>query len=222
MRLHGAKRPPRSSGGRLASGAIVRARIGLRGIASAVAAASVLAACAPATNVVLLPEPDGRKTAVTFTDPSGEVVLDHPYAAVSRSAGGTQTYDAKPAQVQRDFGAALAAQPRREMKVTLYFAEGKDELNAESQALIESVLAEVAKRPVADVIVVGHTDSVGTAAINDALAKQRAETVRAELVRRGLAPTNVQASGRGSREPLVPTPPGGAEPRNRRVEIVVR
>ena len=102
-----------------------------------VAWAACLAACTPTTNVVLLPEPDGRKTAVTVTDSRGEVVLDHPYAAVSRTSAGTQAYDATPAQVQRDFGAALAAQPRREMSFTLHFAEGKDELTADSQATIE-------------------------------------------------------------------------------------
>ena len=38
----------------------------------------------------------------------------------------------------------------------------------------------------------------------------------------GVAPENIQASGRGKREPLIPTPDGIAEPRNRRVEIFVR
>ena len=71
-------------------------------------------------------------------------------------------------------------------------------------------------------LVVGHTDLVGTDALNDALARQRAESVRAELIRRGVAADAVQASGRGSREPAVPTAAGVAEPRNRRVEIVVR
>jgi len=193
-----------------------------RAAALAVAAAALLAGCAPTSKVVLLPEPDGRKTAVTITDQRGEVVLDHPYAAARRNALETRTYDATPNEVSRDFGRALAAQPRREMSFTLHFAEGKDELSAEAQAQIDAVLAEVAKRPVADVLVVGHTDGVGTAAVNDALAKQRAETVRAELVRRGLAPANVQASGRGSRDPVVSTPQGVAEPRNRRVEIIVR
>ncbi len=213
-RGHPPKRPPVASPG--------GPRVGAARARGLFVAWGWLAACTPTTNVVLLPEPDGRKTAVTVTDSRGEVVLDHPYAAVSRTSAGTQAYDATPAQVQRDFGAALAAQPRREMSFTLHFAEGKDELTADSQATIESVLAEVAKRPVADVLVVGHTDRVGTDPVNDALAKQRAETVRSELIRRGLAPASVQASGRGSRDPIVPTPQGVAEPRNRRVDIIVR
>lgn len=224
--------PTEATFGRLPPGGAARlGRPGARGathshavaLAMAAAAAALLGACAPTTKVVLLPEPDGRPTAVTVTDSRGEVVLDHPYATAERSRfGRTRTYDSAPADVQRDFGAALAAQPRREMSTTVHFDEGKDTLTDESRARIDDVLAEVAKRPIADVLVVGHTDRVGTDAVNDALAKQRAETVRAELIRRGLPPANVQASGRGSREPVVPTPPGVAEPRNRRVDIIVR
>jgi outer membrane protein OmpA-like peptidoglycan-associated protein len=193
-----------------------------RRVAAIVVAAALAAACAPRTTVILLPEPDGRKTAVTVADSRGEVVLDHPYAAVRRNAVTTRPYDATPAEVQRDFGPALGAQPPRERAFALHFAEGKDELTEDSRALIETVIAEIARHPVPDVLVIGHTDRVGTDPVNDALARQRAETVRGELIRRGVAPANVQASGRGSREPVVPTPAGVAEPRNRRVDIIVR
>ena len=193
-----------------------------RAAALVLAAVAALAGCAPTVKVVLLPEPDGRKTAVSVADERGEVVLDHPYAAASRNALETRTYDATPDEVSRDFGLALAAQPRREKSYTLQFAEGRDELTAESLAQIDAVLAEIAKRPVADVIVVGHADRIGTDSVNDMLAMRRAETVRAELVRRGHAGADVVATGRGSRDPVVPTAQGVAEPRNRRVEIIVR
>ena len=71
-------------------------------------------------------------------------------------------------------------------------------------------------------IVIGHTDAVGSDPFNDALARQRADMVRAELIRRGVPPANIQASGRGKRDLLIPTADGIAEPRNRRVEILVR
>ena len=67
-----------------------------------------------------------------------------------------------------------------------------------------------------------HTDSVGSDQYNDALAQKRAEAVRAMLAARGIAPQDIVAIGRGKRDLLVPTPDGVAEPRNRRVEIVVR
>lgn len=42
------------------------------------------------------------------------------------------------------------------------------------------------------------------------------------LVSRGIDDENIQASGRGERAPLVTTADEVAEPRNRRVEILVR
>ena len=95
-------------------------------------------------------------------------------------------------------------------------------LTDESQQLVDSTLAEIARRPVPDVLVIGHTDLVGSHASNDALSRQRAELIRNELVRLGVAPENIEVIARGKREPVVPTPDGVAEPRNRRVEIVVR
>ena len=73
-----------------------------------------------------------------------------------------------------------------------------------------------------DIVIVGHTDRVGTDEYNDALALRRAETVRAVLIRRGLVAENITTSGRGKRELLVPTAEGVAEAKNRRVEIIVR
>ena len=105
---------------------------------------------------------------------------------------------------------------------TLYFAENSHELTEESKADFESVFADLKQRKVVDVVVVGHTDAVGTDAFNDELARKRADVIRSALIGRGVAPTDVVAIGRGKRELLVPTPDGVAEPRNRRVEIVVR
>jgi outer membrane protein OmpA-like peptidoglycan-associated protein len=84
------------------------------------------------------------------------------------------------------------------------------------------VLAEIAARPVPDVLVVGHTDRVGGDPANDALSRQRAEVVRNALIARGVAPESVVSVGRGEREAVVPTADGVAEARNRRVEILVR
>jgi outer membrane protein OmpA-like peptidoglycan-associated protein len=188
-----------------------------------VVALALLAGCAwRTTTVVLLPEADGRKTEVSVSDSRGEVVLDQPYAAVKRTPLSTRPYQSSPDEVKATFGAALSAQPRREASFTLHFAEGRDEISDESRAQLESALADIAARPVKDVLVIGHTDRVGSDAVNDALARQRADTVRTELIRRGVAAENVQASGRGSREPVVPTAAGISEPRNRRVVIIVR
>ena len=184
--------------------------------------ASTLIGCAQRGTVVLLPEKDGRPTAVVVKQNDKETVLDKPYAAIRETPFGSRPYTSTPEEVKTKFGPALASQPQRAVSFTLYFVEGKDEFTDESKHVVESLFSEIAKRPVPDVVVIGHTDALGNDQVNDALARQRAETVRAELIRRGVAPDNIQASGRGKREPLIPTPDGIAEPRNRRVEIFVR
>ena len=186
-------------------------------------ACAVLASSCARQTVILLPDKEGKQTSVVVKQADREVVLDKPYAAAQdRMLLGTRPYTSSAEQVQQQFGTAFAAQPARAMSFTLYFVEGKDELTDDSKKIVETMFAEIARRPVPDIIVVGHTDAVGSDQFNDALAKQRAETVRSELIRRGVAAENIQASGRGKRDPLVPTPPGVAEPRNRRVEILVR
>lgn len=198
---------------------------------AALAALAFLAACAapppapppaPVDSVILLPEKDGRATAVTLTQGDRRVELSAPYAGARTAAGGPESFSSSAEAVREKFGAALAAQPPRPTSFLFYFAEGRDVLTDESKAVVERVFAEIASRPAPDVVVIGHTDTTGSQATNDALSLQRAETIRRELLLRGIAPENVAASGRGERELLVPTADNVAEPRNRRVEIIVR
>ena len=191
--------------------------------AAAALLASLLAACAtPQGSVVLLPEANGNDSAVVVTQGGKEVLLDQPYAGAKLASSGPTRYRTDAADVQARFGAALAARPARPAQFTLYFIEGKDEFTDGSRRSIDNVFAEIANRPVPDVLAIGHTDRVGSDADNDLLSRQRAEVVRTALIARGIAPEAVVAIGRGEREPIVPTADGVAEPRNRRVEILVR
>jgi outer membrane protein OmpA-like peptidoglycan-associated protein len=185
---------------------------------------ALLAACAskPQGTVVLLPDQEGRDTAVLVRQEGGELLLDKPYAAAQLTRSGPLKASSSAEQVQTQFGAALAARPMPPQQFTLYFVEGKDEFTDESKRAFDSVFSEIAKRPVPDVLVIGHTDKVGTDAFNDPLSRQRAEVVRRALVARGIGAENIVVIGRGKREPIVPTADGVAEARNRRVEILVR
>ena len=185
--------------------------------------AALLAACATQQGaVVLLPSKDGKDTAVVVTQGSSQVPLAQPYAAAHLTSAGPQAYQSSAQEVQTYFAAALAAQPLPPAQFTLYFVEGKDEFTDESRQLIDRVFAEIAKRPVPDVVVIGHTDKVGSDAVNDPLSRQRAEVVRTALLARGVAADKIMTIGRGKREPIVATAEGVAEARNRRVEIQVR
>ncbi len=172
--------------------------------------------------MVLLPDAQGQPSAVTVTQDGRTATLDKPYAAARLTSQGPQGYRADSEQVEQRFGAALAARPLPPQQFTLYFIEGRDEFTDLSKPLIDGVFAEIARRPLPDVLVIGHTDKLGTDSYNDTLSQQRAEVVRAALVARGIAPQYIVVIGRGKRDPIVPTAEGVAEPRNRRVEILVR
>lgn len=197
-----------------------------RGVARLALAASIpLVACAAKSNlVVLLPEADGHVGAVVVEDEGGEQVLDRPYAAAGGRAGSgaLRPVEVDEQEVQSIFGTALAARPSPPKGFTLYFVSDSDQLTEESRAAFEEVLAEVARRPAAEVVVTGHTDRVAPSDYNDRLSLQRAQAVRQLFVGRGLAPDSVFAAGRGEREPMVATADDVREAKNRRVEITVR
>lgn len=125
-------------------------------------------------------------------------------------------------ELRNKFKEAVSAQPLPPARFVLYFVEGGDTLTAESQASVAAILNEIKNRPAPDLVIIGHTDRVGLVRDNDHLAAKRAVSTRQYFVSRGIDAENIQASGRGEREPLVPTADEVAEPRNRRVEILVR
>jgi outer membrane protein OmpA-like peptidoglycan-associated protein len=162
-------------------------------------------------------------TIVVHPEGGHEHVIHEAYGAERIKADGT-VEDGKltEAQVKADFGATLAALPGRPATFTLYFLEGKDELTPDSKVEMDKVIAELRRRPLPDIVVIGHSDSVGGLSYNDKLSLARAERMREMMIGMGIPAERIQAAGRGKRELLVPTEDNVSEARNRRVEINVR
>jgi len=160
---------------------------------------------------------------VTVGAGSRSTVLDKPYSAAAvNKRGAIETKPITAEEANRTFAEALAAQPPQPVSFTLYFETNSVEVTAASRSALDALFAEVAKRPAVEVQVTGHTDRVGSEAENDRLSLQRAEAVRVMLIQRGIQASFLRAVGRGEREPLIPTADEQAEPRNRRVEVIVR
>jgi OmpA-OmpF porin, OOP family len=185
--------------------------------------AALLSACTPLSRVTLLPEADGRATAVQVQGAGGTQLLDRPYAVAAVQRSGAVDRDLTTAEeVQQRHGALLALQPPGVQRFVLQFESGTATLTPESQAQLPNILAQAHALPGGELVVVGHTDRVGTPQANDVLSLQRAQSIRALLVSQGFQPELIEAVGRGDREPVVPTAPQVDEPRNRRVDIIVR
>jgi outer membrane protein OmpA-like peptidoglycan-associated protein len=177
------------------------------------------------TVVVLPKSPDGHVGAVMVRPLDGgeAVLVNRPYVEASlRDTKTVRTSPIDPKGVNETFGKTLAALPVQPTSYLMYFVEGTDELNPDAKRTIDRIVAEVIARPSPEIAVVGHTDFIGTDQYNDTLSLQRALRVRDLLVQRGIPAKIIQAAGRGKREPLVQASDDVAEPRNRRVEIIVR
>lgn len=184
---------------------------------------ALLAACAPLSRVTLLPDADGRSTAVQVQGAGGTQQLDQPYAVAAVQRTGTVDRTQTTAEaVQKQFVALLALQPPGVQRFVMQFEPGTATLTQESQAQLPTILAQARALPGGELVVVGHTDRTGSPQANDVLSLQRAQAVRTLLVEQGFQPELIEAVGRGEREPLVPTEANVDEPRNRRAEIIVR
>jgi outer membrane protein OmpA-like peptidoglycan-associated protein len=193
------------------------------------ALAMVLGACVapPARKVnnsylVLLDDGDGKTGLVRFSTPQGETALDRPMQATRLAGPSNASFEVSAAQLERDFGAALAAVPAKAQTFLLYFQAGGSRLTAESEALLPQILQAIATRPVPDMSVTGHTDTAGDADTNVRLGLERAQFVARLLGSAQLDPSRVLVASHGEKNLLVATPDNTPEPRNRRVEVAVR
>jgi outer membrane protein OmpA-like peptidoglycan-associated protein len=182
-------------------------------------------ACGPVSPAffAVLPAPDGHIGSIVVEHGFQRRVIDTAYGSERLGEDGSlQGGQVTQAQVRERFGKTLDALPAAPATFTLYFLENSDELTPESKAELEQIFAELKRRPLPDIVVIGHTDTIGNSDYNDRLSLARAERMRSMLVGLGIPAERVQARGRGERELLVPTEDEVREPRNRRVEINVR
>lgn len=201
-------------------------------VVAALATALIAAGCAapgPSPNasrdaVIILPGKEGKVGGVVVRQANQEHLLDTAWAGVEvPSAGAMKARAFTQSEVHDIFADTVSALPPRPATFLLYFLEGKDEFTTESKQEIQRIVEELKRRPAPDIMVIGHTDTVGTDVNNDRLSLARAERVRELLVKPlALSLDRIQAAGRGERELLVPTADSVSEPRNRRVEINVR
>lgn len=193
------------------------------------ASRSEIAACPPDERFpderyVVLPNADGRpgSGAITVSYGTTATTLDQPYAAAEMRDGQASSVAMPPSEAQNIFQDAFAARPLLPAHFSLDFQLGTDRMTAESAALYRTVLAEIKKRQVYDVELVGHTDLAANDARNPRLSLDRAVAIRQDLVRDGVNPQAIRVEGRGAAEPVVRKVRGAVEPRNRRVDVSIR
>lgn len=102
------------------------------------------------------------------------------------------------------------------------FARDGVEPRSSLRATLDRISGVLSETPGTEIVVIGHTDGVGSELHNMQLSIRRAEAVVEYMRVRGIALTRLQADGRGETEPFADNGTEAGRAKNRRVEIIVR
>ncbi|MBP6270463.1 MAG: OmpA family protein, partial [Rhizobacter sp.] len=102
-----------------------------------------------------------------------------------------------------------------------FFDFDKSVLKDEGKAKLDDVVSKLGSINLEVIIAVGHTDSVGSDAYNQALSVRRSEAVKAYLVGKGVEKNRVYTEGKGEKQPVADNKSSDGRAKNRRVEIEV-
>lgn len=103
----------------------------------------------------------------------------------------------------------------------LLFDFDAERIRAEAAANLRNLSASLAKYPNTDLLIVGHTDALGTSDYNQALSQRRAQAVSDYLGSQGVAIARLRTAGRGEMEPIASNTTEAGRQQNRRVEVAI-
>jgi len=95
----------------------------------------------------------------------------------------------------------------------------KSDLTPAARSELDALMAKLQNADVVSIKVIGHTDSTGSDAYNQALSERRASSVAAYLLSQGLAPNKLTSEGKGESQPVADNETEEGRAQNRRVEL---
>ena len=101
------------------------------------------------------------------------------------------------------------------------FETGKADLKPESFVVLDELVEYLKRKSDERIEVGGHTDNVGKADANMVLSQNRANTVRAYLLMKGIDPERVTSRGYGMTEPIAENTTAEGRQMNRRTEVKI-
>jgi len=121
----------------------------------------------------------------------------------------------------RKYTLVVVKKERIEIKQQVKFATAKFKVLRASFALLNQVAQVLKDFPKMRVRIEGHTDNVGGETSNLRLSQRRADSVRAYLVAKGIAPDRLEAVGYGLTRPIASNKTLKGRAQNRRTEFHV-
>ena len=184
----------------------------------------IMTGCAGKSLVVLIPDQEGKVGQLVVANDAGQQILCEANESVqikNKTAPGN-VKKLGDNQIHAIFADALAAQPLPAARFILYFLPDSDELTEESKAELPQIIQTIQKRDFPDIVISGHTDTVGEKEYNYRLGLERARKTADILKAYGVEPSSIIATSHGEGNPLIKTADETAEPKNRRVEVVIK
>ncbi len=162
---------------------------------------------------------------VTSVQGKGQVLLpkgdiyDVRYKDISQSKKYSQVE--VPNQPGRfSFDLIMKFEPSRMITLdNVLFDTGKSTLKAVSYKELNELVSVMKDKPKMSIEIAGHTDNVGNSESNLTLSQNRAKTVRAYLIKKGIHSSRVKAVGYGDTQPVESNSTTAGKAKNRRTEV---
>jgi outer membrane protein OmpA-like peptidoglycan-associated protein len=103
----------------------------------------------------------------------------------------------------------------------ILFPFNSTEILPDGRTNLQQLANSLEKYPNSDILIVGHTDSVGTDAYNLDLSQRRAMAASTLLQSFGVPAARLHAVGKGESEPIQPNDTDAGRAQNRRVEVAI-
>lgn len=104
---------------------------------------------------------------------------------------------------------------------SIQFSFNSAEINEQSMRKLEQLAGILKEYPRTTVILVGHTDNIGSTRQNKILSMQRARAAADVLVALGVAHSQIIVQGRGASEPIASNATEEGRSKNRRIEFFI-
>lgn len=101
------------------------------------------------------------------------------------------------------------------------FKTGSYVLTPKAHVILDTIASQLKENTAWSVKIKGHTDNVGSDAINQRLSLKRAEAVKTYLVKKSIEAKRISTEGLAATKPIVCNDDEASRAKNRRVEIIV-
>ena len=147
-------------------------------------------------------------------------------AVIGGAAGGIigHRMDKQARELEQNIPGAVVRRVGEGIEIT--FASGllydfnSDRVRGDARHNLDELARSLDKYPDTDLLIVGHTDAIGSDAYNQDLSERRSESAGRYLESRGVR-TRIQTRGLGEREPVATNDTDAGRQRNRRVEVAI-